>query len=548
MLDNSGIRKLIKSTSNRAKNNKSGDTDNKKEFANGYLKLGTANHGILRQISMQYGFIDDFEKMKGADKSSGDTKKMIEQRFAAYASKKKIFYISTPELKQTSNIEPVYLQGDQRKYHIPCPCCAEMIIIEWEIESEVNIGEMAGIKWSVDDEQELIESSVGYECQKCGGFFDDSNKTELIQSGKWYPTVRQKNPEIFSYHISSLYAPVYMSKWKDYVRDYMECHPIGEDRNEEKYKTFKNLVLGYTYEYKGKELSATLLQKNCRNYKHGIIPEELSISDGNGKIVMLTCGSDMNGVEDDARLDYEIIAHSESGATYSIDHGSVGTFIPKDKNPEKRAKMTYRHGAENSVWPVFKDVISKRYVRDTDGKSIAVFITGVDTGYMNNHGYQFVDTVSSELTVVSLKGDDYDKLIREGQDVKIYKKSVERNNLYLVATNHTKDLLSKSMGLSWDKNFNDIQPYEFMNFPKPTETKYQFKNFFSHFEAEEKIVDPKTQKFVWKKKSGQQNHLFDCRLYAMVCRDIFMNEVLKESKITNGVWKDYVSIALKKRS
>ena len=76
--------------------------------------------------------IDDFEAMKGDSKEAGATTKMIEQRFASFGKSKKIFYISTPELKPTSNIEPVYLQGDQRKYFIPCPCCGEFINLEWK--------------------------------------------------------------------------------------------------------------------------------------------------------------------------------------------------------------------------------------------------------------------------------------------------------------------------------------------------------------------------------------------------------------------------------
>jgi len=38
----------------------------------------------------------------------------------------------------------------------------------------------------------------------------------------------------------------------------------------------------------------------------------------------------MNGTEQDARMDYEVVAWSESGATYSIKHGSIGTFIPRE--------------------------------------------------------------------------------------------------------------------------------------------------------------------------------------------------------------------------
>jgi phage terminase large subunit GpA-like protein len=96
------------------------------------LKIGIANHKMLRNISIRYGFIDDYESMRGDSKQSGSTRELIEQRFSSFAKNMKLFYISTPELKEKSNIEPVYLLGDQRKYFIPCPCCGDFITIEWK--------------------------------------------------------------------------------------------------------------------------------------------------------------------------------------------------------------------------------------------------------------------------------------------------------------------------------------------------------------------------------------------------------------------------------
>lgn len=546
MIDSSGIRHLIKSSSKRIRNTKSGDTDAMKEFPGGYMKLGIANHGYLRNISMRYGFIDDFERMKSFDKSSGSTSDMIEQRFAAYYKKMKLMYISTPEIAETSNIEAAYLKGDQRKWHIPAPCCGELIAFEWEVKSETSPGGMGGITWRLDDNDRLIAESVGYTCQSCGGFFDDRDKMELMRAGQYIATATPSEPGYLSFHISALYAPTFMYNWEHYVRKYLEANPPNGKRIEEKWKTFRNLVLGETYEPSGQSLSANAIQNNVRLYDIGTIPEKQSIIDGNGRIVMLTCGSDLNGLEDDGRLDFEIVAHSETGATYSVDHGSIGTFIPRDKHPENRPHFTYRHGASNSIWPLFEAVITKKYVRDSDEKSMRIFITGVDTGYQTNYAYQFVD--GSNLNVVSLKGKDDDRFIRDGADVKTYKRAQEKNNLYLVESNHTKDILSENMNLKWDPNLNDVQPFGFMNFPTPDDGKYLFKNYFSHFEAEHKVIDKKGY-FRWVKKSkNHQNHIFDCRLYAMVVRDIFKDKLLKEMGKINPTWQDYVNVITKKRS
>lgn len=544
MIDNTGIRHLIKSTSLRARNTKSGDTDGLKEFPSGYLKMGIANHKSLRNISMQYGFIDDYESMKGDTKQSGSTQEMVEARFTAYAKKMKLFFISTPELEESSNIEPVYLLGDQRKYHIPCPCCNEYILLEWSIQNELNESQSAGITWLVDDNNELIEDSVGYTCYKCGNFFDDRDKNKLIRAGKWIPTAKPSQPGFVSFHISSLYAPTYMFSWSDYVRKYLEANPIGGQRNESKHKTFLNVVLGKTYKQVAQTIKASTLQENIRSYDIGVVPEKLSIADGNGKIVLITLGSDMNGTEDDARLDYEVVAFSESGATYSIEHGSIGTFIPKDSGRIDREKFTYKKGAKNSVWPILKQVVEKKYKTDT-GREMQIFVSGLDCGYLPNHAYEFLDTTNNYI--VGLKGKGENKYQNIEVDLKTFRRSRERpNNLFLVETNHTKDLLASYMSLQWNPDWQENQPANFMNFPTPSGGYYLLKNYFSHFEAEEKRID-KNGNFIWEKKSSaHQNHLFDCRLYAYVVRDILLERIFSELKIKNGTWKHYVDIIMKK--
>jgi phage terminase large subunit GpA-like protein len=331
MIDSCGLRPLIRPNVIRTRNQRTGDTSKSKEFPGGSLTAGGAsNHKLLRQRSVRYGFIDDFEAAKSSSKESGSTTRMIEQRFAAYADKMKLFYISTPETKNSSNIEPVYLKGDQRKFHIPCPCCGEFIPLEWRIESEQDPNEVAGITWQLDKKGDLIEDSVGYVCQKCGGFFDDTKKYDLNLLGEWKATAKPSMEGYYSYHISALYAPPGMFDWKHYVRQYMEAYPSEGMQKESLQQTFVNLCLGETFSPAGDAPKANDLQKNIRPYQIGVLPEKLSMKDGNGKIVLLTCACDLNGVEDDARLDYEILAWTETGSSYSIDQGSIGTFIPRE--------------------------------------------------------------------------------------------------------------------------------------------------------------------------------------------------------------------------
>lgn len=551
MIDSCGIRSLIRPSVMRSKSSKTGDTNTKKEFPGGSLVSGSAgNHKLLRQRSVRYGFIDDFEAAKNTSKESGSTRKMIEQRFAAYGDKMKLFYISTPELEQTSNIKPVYLLGDQRKYMIPCPCCGEFISLKWSTPVEGDEKEMAGMTWKTDAAGKLIRDSVGYICQKCAGFFTDKNKYELNLAGFWQPTAEASEEGYYSYHLSSLYAPPGMYDWKHYVNDYLKACPEGQKRNESLYKAFVNLVEGEPYVEEGEAPKANQLQKNIRRYEIGIIPEKVSMADGNGHIVLLTCACDLNGTEEDARLDYEIVGWSETGASYSIDHGSIGTFIPREGLKKvDREHWTYQHNQSLSVWPEFTKVLSKIYETDNNARKMGIFISGVDTGHYTNHAYAFID--NSNVNVVGLKGKDVDKYIKFGADLPSFKTARERTSLYLVEVNQVKDNLAKYINLKWDEGNDEVQPAEFMNYPTPSGGKYLFKGFFEHYEAEHRVIESKDGEGMaarWvKKNSSLQNHFFDVRVYNIVLRDILTSMVGKQLKIINFTWKDYVDKVLGKR-
>jgi phage terminase large subunit GpA-like protein len=554
MLSTTGLRAsgVIRSNANRTTNNKTGDNDTLKEFAGGSLTLGPTNHKSLRQASYKYGFIDDFEAMRSSSKESGDTVALIKQRFASFANTYKLCFISTPEVEETSNIKGEYEKGDKQKYHIPCPCCDELITLEWESECKNSEVERAGITWKLNEYGQLIEDSVGYICQLCGGFFDESHKNDFLLPvefggrADWFPTeLNPKDPDYISFHISALYAPSYMFGWKHYVKQYLDANPVGADRDEAKHQTFMNLVLGLPYKMEGKKTSAKDLQKNIRQYQIGTIPDKLSISDGNGRIVLITIGADMNGKEDDARIDWEIVGWSESGSSYSIDQGSVGTFIPgESKQAVKvdRKKWTYRIGLENSVWPILEEIANRVLIRDSNNKTERIHAGCLDTGYFTtDYAYPYIE--HSSFAWFGVKGDKATEIgIQQNADYKPFHRAKERSDLWILNVNLYKDHLATSMGKTWSEFLGSKQPGGFMNFPTPSDGKYLYHSYFIHFEGEEKISDK--GKFVWKKVQGKQNHFWDCRVYNMAARDLAIDEIFRhpEIKITNGTYADFVRL------
>jgi phage terminase large subunit GpA-like protein len=456
----------------------------------------------------------------------------------------KTYLISTPENKDTSNILPAYLAGDRRRYHIPCTECGAMIYLDWSID--IDEQEKAGITWKLDKSEKIIDESVGYICQECAGFIDESHKYEMNIAGEWRATAEPERDDYTSYHLSSLYAPPGMKDWKAYVHDYLQANPQSGQRDEGLYKTFMNLGLGECWEDKGEEPKANMLQTNQRDYQIDEIPEELSIRDGNGKIVLITCAADLNGKEDDARIDYEIVAWSETGANYSIRHGSIGTFVPRENtlaNPIQRETWSYHSNKEKNVWDELEQVINQDYYTD-NGRSMKPFMTGIDApSHFATFAYNFIDNTNSN--VVALKGRNDEAFTLSDADKPLFTSGKERNNLYMIEVNRIKDHLASHMKLNWQQGEN--QPNNYMNFPESDNGLYTYSGYFVQFESEQRVSKKKGEKNVmrWEKKNAaSQNHFWDVRVYNIALKEIVTDMICRELKMKHFGWNDFVDIVL----
>jgi len=316
-----------------------------------------------------------------------------------------------------------------------------------------------------------------------------------------------------------------------------------------------NLCLGETYTQPGKTIKSKQLQLNTRPYDIGNVPEKMSLTDGNGKIILLTCAADLGGrviginsEYDDVRLDYEVLAHCESGSTYSITHGSIGTFVPgqtaKQKEEDQREYWSYDISKPNNVWKEFDKVLGTIFKTDT-GRNMQIFFTGIDTGFSESQVFDYIDR--SNFNIIGLKGDKEHKHISIGDTSPNFKIGLSRTNLFLLKVGKLKDSLAARINLRWAKNTSDPQPPGFLNFPQPSGGKYGLENYFLHFEAEHRVLDKKNG-FIWEKKTpSAQNHLFDCRIYNMAVRDILVYMVAKELKQKLN-WQEYCDIVLGRKS
>jgi phage terminase large subunit GpA-like protein len=382
-------------------------------------------------------------------------------------------------------------------------------------------------------------------CKECGSFFDEKHKKSMLSDGAWMPTAEAKTDGFYSYHISGLYAPPGTEPWHKICEKFSKCFDADGRGIARKLQTFNNLILGETFKEKAKNTSILKIASNTRSYQSGTVPSQLSEQDGNGKIILLTCSCDINGTEEDARLDWEILAHSENESTYSIDHGSLGTYDNTKKQNENRQKLTYRLQSEDSVWTRFTEIWQREYTTD-DGRQMRVMLTGIDSGYLKKYAYEYCDKHQGK--VVPLKGQDDMKARRLDVDTMPFKQGQERDDLYLVQGNQLKDYLADMMQLTWESGAD--QPAGFMNFPYPAPGKYTIDSYFVEYQGEERRAelnaDGSTIAYKWEKKHNSvRNHFWDCRVYNLALRHIFIRRLFDSESLKKhrpGTWQKYVKL------
>jgi phage terminase large subunit GpA-like protein len=95
-----------------------------------------------------------------------------------------------------------YQKGTQEKFMLKCPHCHERIELLWEQVKWDTDAKVAG-KWNMA----RVEESARYICQRCQGEWNDGQKIEALQDGKWQATNPSAQRGFRSFHLNSLYAP-----------------------------------------------------------------------------------------------------------------------------------------------------------------------------------------------------------------------------------------------------------------------------------------------------------------------------------------------------
>jgi len=231
----------------------SGNTIQTKEFPGGILFLsGSNSSAFFRSKSIRYLFLDDLDGFEADIAGEGDPADLARRRTDSYGARKKIFEVSTPTIKGLSRIERSFLESDQRYYHVPCPHCGTYQKLEWGGE-----GALFGLKFTRDESGRV--SDAWYECRACRCRIEESDKSAMLERGRWVPANPEKRKR--GYQLSSIYSPLGWVSWKQIVTEFLEAKSFKE-----RLKTWVNTRLGEPFEESGDRPEWSQLKARSESY------------------------------------------------------------------------------------------------------------------------------------------------------------------------------------------------------------------------------------------------------------------------------------------
>lgn len=366
MINAAGMDHKITPPVKKKSNKSTGDTKRSKSYGGTYLRVTGANsESKLSSLPSRILHIDEIDKYKTVLSGGGNPVEKAVRRTDSYGNLKKIVYISTPKEKATSQIEPLFEQGDMRYYYIPCPSCGEMQQLKWS-QIKWDKTEDGDLLLEYDEEGNLTNDPVWHECinKDCKYKMRNHEKVSFMKevgrggTAEWRSTKKPDRPGIRSYHISALYG---FRSWIDIC---IQWTKIKDDPN--LLQDFVNDTLGETYATKiDKPDSHYLMSRAEPDWVRGQIPEDVR---------MINLGCD---VQKD-RLEAQIMGWSTRMESWVIEY-FVLAGNPNDPN--------------DKCWNKLEEIILNEY-ETLDGRKIRLQTAFIDAPYENASVMAFCERFS----------------------------------------------------------------------------------------------------------------------------------------------------------
>ena len=192
------------------------------EFASSQMQIngsvidltGSNSVGQLAENRCDIVWQDEIDKYPAQTESSKEANPVVlaDERTKSVAEARR-YKQSTPTL-ETTGIWEEFKKTDQRRFFVPCPHCAKLVVFAWSKRFSVfePKGYEAYIKW--DDKAKLCDGTWNLDlvfksahmvCPYCQGKILNSHKHAMLVKGKWIATA-QGVPGYIGWHLPSMYS------------------------------------------------------------------------------------------------------------------------------------------------------------------------------------------------------------------------------------------------------------------------------------------------------------------------------------------------------
>lgn len=450
----------------KAKGDKGSDTLKHKAFPGGVLSLASANSpSDFRRISRRVVLFDEVDAYPPSAGNEGDPIRLGMKRAEAFHNRKYAAG-STPLVAGSSRIEELFLAGDQRRYHVPCPHCGHKDFLVFDRKSDRG----HVMRWP-DGEPD----GAYFECSSKRCKIEHKDKRWMVERGEWIPD----NPGAphHSYHLWSALSYSPNTTWADIARDFLaaKSDPL-------KLKTFVNTMLGETWVERGEAPEWERLYRRRETYDIGSVPEG---------VLVITAGVD---VQQD-RFEWEAVGWAANKESWSIAEGTI-----------------FGDTALESTWAKLDELLLRAF-KGHDGAMHTITKLAIDSGYRTQMVYNWARRYPMSRVIATKGMAGARPLVGAPSPVEIAvngKKLKRGYKIWPVGVDTAKSELYGWLQLGLGED--GTAPAGYCHFPEHGE------DFFKQLTAEHLITSTnkvtRRPQMVWVLLPNRQNHKLDCRVLA----------------------------------
>ena len=321
---------------------KSSNTILHKTFPGGSLSMVGANSARgFRRVSRRIIIFDEVDGYPASAGSEGDQIKLGIKR-SEYYWNRKIIAASTPLIAGTSRIEDMFLAGDQRRYHVPCPHCGHRDILTFREQAERG----HWLAWEKDRPE-----TAHFVCRKSGCIIEHQHKREMLEQGEWIADAQFHGHA--SFHIWAAYSMSPNATWEQIAAEFLDAKD-----NPKKLQTVINTLIGETWQVRGEAPDWERLYLRREKRTPGLVPEGVEF---------LTCGVD---VQKD-RFVYSVKGWALNKENWAIEPG-----------------VLYGDTSDPATWSKLSELLDRQFPSE-DGRMFPIRMMAVDSGYNTQMVYNW---------------------------------------------------------------------------------------------------------------------------------------------------------------